>query len=182
MLNIKSRNMKQTSSIFTLISLIVILISCNKVAVDKSQKLTNCVFEQNDETMDGRIDETERSIMDECMKNKLSSKSSIEANLIGEWSLIGHGEGWIPSISQPCAHIKISPDQLTFKFQNQFIDTTTINSWEIEEVNSGMHNFFKLNINSEFKEGLWITNFCENYMYGDATPSDGNMYLYEKVK
>ena len=41
---------------------------------------------------------------------------------------------------------------------------------------------FRLKIDSDFQQGLRMTNFCENYMFGDATPSDGNMYLYEKVE
>ena len=174
--------MKQASLIFTAITLLSILASCNKDENDQNQSATDCVFEQIDENMDGLIDDTERSIMDECRTNSLSSISSIKTNLIGEWRIIGHGEGWIPTISKPCGNILFTADELTFEFQNGFLDTITTFEWDIEEVNSGMFKFFRLNIDSDFREGLWITNFCENYMFGDATPSDGNMYLYEKVE
>lgn len=174
--------MKQSISIITLFTLFTMLLSCSYESDNRSDKLTDCVFEQHDENMDGLIDETERIIMDECMDNRLSSKSSIEFNLIGEWCLIGHGEGWVPSKSQPCAYIEISSEELTLQFQNEFTDTTITTSWEIEEINSDLFNYFKLNIESEFHNGLWITNFCEQFMFGDATPSDGTMYLYEKVQ
>lgn len=174
--------MKQAASLIILFVFIAMLISCNKDEDHKSENLTNCIFEQNDENLDGIIDETERLIMEECLENQFSSKSSIEMNLIGEWSLIGHGEGWIHSISQPCANIKISSEELIFEFHNEFKDTITTSGWEIEEIKSSMFNYFNLKTDSENQEGLWITNFCENYMYGDATPLDGNMYLYEKIK
>ncbi|MBK9254980.1 MAG: hypothetical protein IPM42_05785 [Saprospiraceae bacterium] len=164
-----------------LLFLIVTIISCNK---DKETKgnFSTCYFEQIDDNMDGLINDSERKIMNNCTENLLSSKSDIETNLIGKWKLIGHGEGWLPTISQPCGYITISSDELIFEFRNNYIDTITTNEWEIEEVNSGISKYFKLKIDSEYQEGLWITNFCEHYMFGDATPSDGNMYLYEKVK
>lgn len=173
--------MKQITIIFTALVLLSILVSCNKDENDQNQIATDCVFEQIDENMDGLIDDSERLIMDECIANSLSSKSSIKANLIGEWRIIGHGEGWLPTISQPCGKITFSPEELTFEFRNEFIDTIRIFGWDIEEVNSGMFNYFKLIIDSDYQEGLWLTNFCENYIFGDATPSDGNMYLYEKM-
>lgn len=173
--------MKQIALIITSFVILSIIISCNEDEIDKTQDGTDCVFEQIDENMDGLIDDSERLIMEECMTNSLSSKSSIKTNLIGTWRIIGHGEGWLPTISQPCANIIFSPDELTFEFQNEFTDTVRTYRWDIEQVNSGMSNYFKLTIDSEYQEGLWITNFCENYMYGDATASDGNMYLYEKI-
>lgn len=71
--------MKQATLIFTAIALLSILVSCN---IDESdQNSFDCIFEQIDENMDGLIDDTERSIMEECRTNSLSSRSSIKANL-----------------------------------------------------------------------------------------------------
>ena len=158
----------------------VVLIACSTEDDNKRGVLTDCAFEQIDENMDGIIDETERSIMKDCLDNIFSSKSIIENNIIGEWSLIGHGEGWVPSVSQPCGYIKITTEELIFKFQNAYIDTMITSGWEIEDVSTGLFDAFKLKIDSEFQEGLGMTNFCEQFIYVDATPSDGNMYLYEK--
>ena len=159
-----------------------ILFSCKKNENEGiSEKSYDCVFEQNDNDMDGLIDDTERMIMNECMENSLSSKSSIENNLIGEWELIGHGEGWNPDKSQPCGYIIISEDELIFEFRNEYIDITSTHQWHIEEVSSNGNLSFKFKILPESTEGLSISRFCDNYMYGDATPRDGNMYLYKKV-
>lgn len=138
-----------------------------------------CVFEQNDADMDGIIDETERSIMTECDENAFESKSEIEDNLIGEWKLIGHGEGWIPTISQPCGYATFTKEELTFQYNDGIIDTTYIRTWEIEVFDSSN---FRLKINPSGVIGLNITKFSSKYFYGDYTPVDGNMYLYEKVK
>ena len=155
--------------------------SCNKKESELNANGYNCFFEQIDENMDGLIDDGERMIMNECMENSLNSISSIKNNLIGEWALIGHGEGWYPLFSKPCAYITITTNELTLEFQNGEIDTITTHTWDIEEVDSGSSNYFKLKIDQEFVEGLWITYFCENYMFGDGTPSDSNMYLYQKM-
>jgi hypothetical protein len=103
--------------------------------------------------------------------------SDIKNNLIGEWELIGHGEGWIPTVSQPCGYIWIENDMLTLEFSNEYIDTTTVHSWDLKETNNGIH----LEVSNSFLGTLSLNVFCEDYMYGDATPYDGNMHLYQKV-
>jgi len=142
----------------------------------------DCVFEQVDGDEDGLIDETERSIMDDCRNNALNSKSEIESNLIGEWELVGHGEGWVATISQPCSHIIITDSNLEWSISDGWKDTTILTTWEIQEAITPAGNFYNLRVASDFAYGLHLGQFCERYMFGDATPVDGNMYLYEKIK
>jgi len=163
---------------FILISILALFVSCEDTIIFDNQN--DCVFEENS-NMDGFIDDTERAIMTDCRENPLTSKSEIENNLIGEWKLIGHGEGWIPTISQPCAYVTILDGVLAFEAEDSNIDTVTFHSWEIEEVNWSGSQYFVLNT-TPLAYGLNINKFCNNYMYVDATPFDGNMYLYEKVK
>ena len=174
--------MKNLNFTLILVVALTLFMSCDKEDTFVDPGSHSCVFEQNDEDMDGLIDATERSIMDQCSENAFTSKSEIEDNLIGEWELIGHGEGWIPTKSQPCAYVTITADELTFEYESAGTDTTTMHSWEIEEVNGSGGTFFRLNTFPEYVEGLLITQFCLTYMYGNAMPSDGNMYLYQKVK
>lgn len=174
--------MKILKFLSNLILVMIILMSCEKNEDNGIVESYDCVFVQNDDDMDGLIDDTERMLMNECKQNSLLSKSDIESNLIGEWELTGYGGGSIPSISKPCGYIIISEDELTFEFRNGFTDTRSIHLWEIEEVNSSGEQYFRLNVQSEHIEGLFINQFCEKYMYVDDTPLDGNMYLYSKVK
>lgn len=142
-----------------------------------------CTFEQNDETMDGFIDENERAIMNACTDNALTNKTAITQNLIGEWELIGHGEGWVPKVSQPCGYIIIGEEELTLQFTSGYTDTVITYPWEIEERQHNRGTSFSLNLLPEqYFYPLYINQFCDEYMYGDGTPSDGNMYLYQKVK
>jgi len=156
--------MKYFNIAFILILNIILFEACKKENSLKVDNTNDCFFEQIDDNVDGFIDETERATMNECSSNLLTSKSEIERNLIGEWKLVGHAEGWLP----------------IFEFKNAETDTVTTHSWEIEAINST--GDFRLNILPEYVEGLFVTQFCTNFMYGDATPSDGNMYLYEKVE
>ena len=139
----------------------------------------DCEFVQNDDDMDGLIDDNESAIMQDCYDNRFTSKSEIEANLIGEWELIGHGQGWVPTISQPCGFITITEDNLYFEFENSTIDTATVHTWEVNSAPSGI---FTLELDPISNlDALFLYVFCDEYMYGDATPVDGNMYLFQKV-
>jgi len=174
--------MKYFNIIFIIILNIIFLVACKKENSGKIDANKDCFFEQIDENMDGLIDETEKATMNECKQNSLTSKSKIQNNLIGEWELVGHGEGWLPAFSQPCGYLTISKEELIFEFKNADTDRVTTHDWEIEEINSNEGQQFRLNIMPKYVEGLFITQFCSNFMYGNAMPSDGNMYLYEKMK
>ncbi len=175
----KSKRMQHFAGYIPVV-LLLMLCSCGNDD-DNQHEGSGCEFVQVDANMDGLIDETEQALISSCRVAAFTSKAEIESHLIGEWELIGHGEGWIPAISQPCARITVTDSMLTFDFDNgrsNFIETYT---WEIEEVAWSGGTYFRLKLPS-YVEGLFITNFCTDYMFGDATPSDGNMYLYEKVK
>jgi len=158
--------------------LALIATSCSDDDIPEVTYTYDCEFVQNDADMDGIIDDTEKAIMEECMEDKFTSKSDIESNLIGEWELIGHGEGWIPTVSQPCGYITITNDELVYAFENAYVDTTITHTWEIEDHGNGV---FSLQVFPEYYDGLSMHVFCSDFMYGDATPFDGNMYLYKKV-
>ncbi|MFK7951339.1 MAG: hypothetical protein AB8B73_00730 [Ekhidna sp.] len=150
----------------------------------------DCVFEQIDENMDGLLDNTERMLQEECYRDRLLSKSSIENNLLGEWELIGHALSWNgEKISQPCGYITIEKSQLIYQYNDQFGDTVFVRQWEIlEGIDYRDNQYFYLEtfVNDpeaiDYSKGLSISNFCEKYMYEDQTPWDGNIYLYKKVK
>jgi len=134
------------NSKFILIAILAFFAACEETTFTNQN---DCVFVEND-NMDGIIDDTERGIMDYCRENSFTSKSEIESNLIGEWKLIGHGEGWISTLSQPCAYITILEGTLAFEFEQKYmdvyeVDTITFHSWEIEEVNWAGGQYFSLN-------------------------------------
>lgn len=179
--------MKDLISIFAILIILSLTLSCDRddeanLPEGATDGLQDCMFEQINENMDGFIDDNERTIMNECRESKITSKSELEDNLIGTWDIIGFGHGWVWSVSQPCSSISITEDNLTFKFSNDFLDTTIISGWEVTEVSTSSGE-----IVAEFsiEEGLpwfFINTVCSQYMFGDATPSDGNMHLYEKVE
>ena len=110
----------------------------------------------------------------------MTTKSEIENNLIGEWELIGYGNGWSPTISKPCISIKISQNNLLIDFADSNSSSISDHAWEIiETATSTGEIHFRLNMEPVFNIG--VSKFCDAYMYGDSTPRDGNMYLFEKV-
>ena len=168
--------------IFLYLFISCLIISCDRKVEGTELQPLGCIFDQDDSKMEGLIDETERAIMDACINYTWSSEEALQNNLIGEWELIGHGEGWVPTISQPCAYIVINENDLIFSISNSYLDTTIVYSWSLQ-LQSGIGLIpYTLSLNPTPIEGLQINHFCENYMFGDGTPADGNMYLYEKVK
>ena len=141
----------------------------------------DCVFVQNDEDMDGLIDDTERSIMNECLKDAFTKREDIEKNLIGEWELVGHGEGWVATVSQPCGYLIFSESTVEVSFNDGSTDTTFSSEWALTTTpgEAPLNNL--LSFGAEAKVNFYFNVFCEDYMYTDNTPVDGNMYLFEKV-
>ena len=132
---------------------------------------------------DGLIDDAERKIMMECSENLLESKSEIESNLIGKWTLIGHGTPIFQNVSQPIINLTISDINLIIEFKSENVEMIDTLFWEIEELNSSGSQSFNLNTTPK-NTALIIHQFCEKYMYGETSPINdgGNMYLYERVE
>ena len=102
---------------WTLLIIGIVLTAITSCSNDVSTSIdlgANCPFVQDDSTSDGLIDERERSIMDNCGNSEFTNFSEIKDNLTGDWELVGHGEGWLRSISQPCASIIFKENRLNF--------------------------------------------------------------------
>ena len=173
-----------TLQILLIIAIGITISSCNKDYNEITIEY-DCTFVQDDSTTDGHIDETERNIMTACSDSRYTDVEDIRSNLIGEWQLIGHGEGWIAAISQPCAYLTITEDEIVFDYQDNNLDLLTTHTWTIQTVDINSlppSTFHRFTTTPTLDVWLGLNIFCNNYMYGDSTPSDGNMYLFEKMK
>lgn len=158
---------------------VILLASCGDDPVVSSDPNLNCEFVDDPNTMDGAIDDEERRIMTECRESELRSPEEITANLIGTWDLIGFGHGWFWTVPQPCSQIVFEEDMLTLRVIDSWRDTTITTGWEILlSTNGSPYISYDEDTPSE---GLRFRTFCDNYIFYDSTPVDGNMYLYEKV-
>ncbi len=145
--------------------------------------LLSClIFSCNKTPEDGRIDENERTIMETCLMDSWTSKTQIESNLIGEWRLIGHGEGWNTAVEEPSSKVVIEENQLELQFNREDTEYKSSHTWTIEAFDwpNNQGQYFKLILDPlpQFHWSMQV--FCEQYMYQDDTPLDGNMYLYRK--
>jgi len=142
---------------------------------------TNCPFVENDGN-DGLIDENESEILANCSANKLTVKEEIEANLIGSWILIGHGEGWDTSNSEPCSSLYFTADSLTLDFEDSHTDIISISSWSLDVLETQNGDFFRLNAPNieERADAVNLQGFCEEFIFVAYGP-DSNSYIYQKV-
>ncbi len=170
--------------LLTILSLVLITFcSCEKdQIIDNGGIEYSCEFVQNDEDMDGAIDETENALIQQCIDDAYSSKEEIENNLIGEWKLIGHGQGWALNVSQPCAHIIVDENSLTFKFEDKFEELLITSEWEIVETTNSNNVSYQLELkNNVNHDAINMTSFSPELMFSNFLAIDGNMYLYEKI-
>jgi len=119
--------------------------------------------------------------MQSCQESRITSLEELRQNLIGTWELVGHGEGWISSISQPCANIVYSTDGTAlYSITNSFIDTTLTLNWDVM-THMNDPSVVGIEYESTPVEGIPFGIVCRDYIFRDATPADGNMYLYQKI-
>jgi len=144
--------------------------------------LSECNYEESKQS-DGYIDETERSIMKTCKENSFNNnKSELIANLMGEWELIGHGSGRILQ-KKPCVYLHVTKSQLTVGYKNDYLNTVETYNWKINEREILGELQFFLSTDQPILNGLILGGVVsENYMYSDATPVDGNMFLFQKIQ
>ncbi|MFT4533692.1 MAG: hypothetical protein ACJA1A_003750 [Saprospiraceae bacterium] len=167
---------------FSLLLISIMVLNLFTSCDDDSQGepgMMTCVFEQNDDDKDGLIDATEESIMEDCRSNQLLNRKEVKSNLIGEWNIVGHGEGWVPTVSQPCGRVIFTESEFTLDFHSGYEDTTYVRNWDIIETESG-GLFFEIDGGSVYPMNVNV--FCDDYMFFNQTPLDGNMYIYEKMK
>lgn len=160
------------------VACLILLSACND---DNSvlEMRTNCDFVHNEENKDGAIDEWERTIMDECLANRLTERGDLERHLPGTWELVGFGHGWFHGTSQPCSKITITDQSLILEYDNGGIDTTATYSWNLAEGPAGNISF---QITPRPLGNIFFSAICKDYMYGDGTFADGNMHVYMKVE
>jgi len=171
--------MKNYTYLIISIFLLLSLSSCDKVMVNGSSK-SDCVFIDDDMAMDGDIDDEERAILDNCSRNSLTSKDAVIDNLIGEWELTGYAQGWFITGRHPCSTIDVTRGEIILDYKHYGTDTLTVHSWDVEVFNDNGEEGYRLVF--EPYAIIELNQFCSDYMFGDFTPSDGNMWLYRKVR
>lgn len=150
-------------------------VSCDED--NPSGHLKDCQFVNDPSSNDGAIDAVERKIMDECRDAFLYNPEEYEDNFIGEWQLVGYGNGWRHQASQPCAFLRATSNSAILEYTSGAIDTITEHFWQIAVSPDGTPSVV-------FDPNLELVVFgamCSDYAFSDATPLDGNMYLFEKI-
>ena len=171
--------MKNIYLLLLVISLCYSTISCGKNDRQETNiSSSECDFVEDTNSTDGLLDESEIEIIKNCRNSEITDDNQITENLIGEWKLVGFGDGWFSYTSQPCGFIKIGPEELTFEFHNEYLDTISVHQWEIE------NNWLKV---EPPEKHLSINLFCDQYMKGNFSDFgvysiDVDQYIYEKVK
>ncbi len=146
---------------------------------NKNISIGDCTFVQVDEDMDGIFDEQEQALWQDCIDSKLVVVEDIKENLIGEWELVGHMEGWIPKYSQPCSRVVISENEVFLDFHSNFVDTTI--TFPLKLNDGSTSGSFLFEGPQDLGWILPITSVSENLMVGPEGWIDANIYIYEKV-
>lgn len=144
-----------------------------------NENIMECNVVINEETIDDWYNDFERNTIEDCFKNKLENKEEIEKNLIGKWDLVGAAKGWGFLTKNTCTQLWFTEEEVSVFIKTETIDTVTTHLWEIMENKNTTRNAFYLKTEPS---NVVFTYFCEDFMFYDATPVDGDMQIYQKVK
>jgi len=122
-----------------------------------------------------------------CRENEFAEIQEIENNLVGTWNLVGFeiaGFGTLPT-GQVCGSVTFTPTDFVLDYRwdtddsaYDGIDTTYMGQWSIEVIGAGMD--YHLALSPNYVRALDMSHFCQTHIFGDNTPGDGLMHLYEK--
>lgn len=143
-----------------------------------ANSLKPCSFVQNDEDMDGVLDDNERSLWNQCIEEKIEGRAEIRAALIGEWELIGHAEGWIPTLSQPCGKLSITNEEVSLEFHSFHTDTTVTFPFELNED----EDWFLIDAPELIEWLLPFSSVSDQLLVGPENVDDATIFIYEKVE
>lgn len=117
----------------------------------------------------------------ECNEKQFNSKSEIEDNLIGEWTLSGIISDWVgfKPISE-CLLLSINNG--SFILKNLDTDEEFSSTWEIVSYEVNNIKVFYIETNDqELRWKVGMQFFSKNIMYGSGNADDTDTYVYEKV-
>ncbi|GAB5554348.1 MAG: hypothetical protein Sapg2KO_39390 [Saprospiraceae bacterium] len=129
---------------------------------------------------DVRISEEEIEVLEDCQNNPIRTQKQIEANLIGNWKLVGYACGNCIDGKSPRASITFRAEEGRIQYDDGFEQIDAEFSWRIEASN----NIFgepTLALKTEpILPGLFAEVFCQDYMAYNNTPVDGPLLIYAK--
>ena len=131
---------------------------------------------------DGKLDNAESKIMTECLENALSSKTDIENNLLGKWTLVGYSQTVFQDRPHPEINLEFNDSTVVLKnITNNILDTL---DWEVEEIIHGGEPSLRFKTDGNYTE-LGIQVFCDNHMYLELLAINrtiGYVFIYEKIE
>lgn len=117
-----------------------------------------------------------------CRNDVISEIAAISKNLVGDWKLVGYGCGFCGEHTPPEAYIVLTDTKGILTFDDAFDgDTVLTFEWYLEEITSTLEE--KATYRFKTAPSHYALNmdiFCEEFMFFDERPFDGNLMLYQK--
>lgn len=154
---------------------LITLISCK----DQDNEISNPVLLECDKLTSR---ESAENLMNQVNDDSFTDSSSIIANLIGEWGLIGMVPGWVGFESgQECIRLTIDSNKIELEDLNSGNNSSS--EWELKVVEVNNYRGFYLETNEDvWTKRMGMETFSENIMFGTGRVDDGNTYIYEKLE
>ncbi len=149
-------------------------LGCKKESENNSDSTSECNILQNLEEAN--------ELITECNDNRFDSKSEIEDNLIGEWTLSGIISAWVGfEPTSECLSLSINNDSFTLKNPDtgeEFSSTWELVSYEV----NGFKVFYLESNDEELRWKVGMQFFSKDIMYGAGNADDTDTYVYERVR
>ena len=153
-------------------SLIFLLISLFFCQCNKEASTTDCILSQ----------EATFAALNSCRDNILPEASEIAANLVGDWKLVGYGCGFCVPHDPPEATLTLTETRGLLAYRDDFDgDTLLAFDWRLEQITNTLEEKATYRFKTEPNHyALNMDIFCNEFMFFDERPFDGQLMLYQK--
>jgi len=125
--------------------------------------------------------EKAQAIRETCRTEALTDSLTIAQNLVGDWKLVGYGCGHCVPHEAPKVELNLTENTGILELSNAGVDDTLhAFEWTLERYNIGTESVgFRFKA-SPSHYALHMDFFCQQYMFFDDTPLDGQFMLFQK--
>jgi hypothetical protein len=116
-----------------------------------------------------------------CQTNAYEDSLQIAKNLVGDWKLVGYGCGFCAPHEAPKVTLTLTPNTGILDLSNAGVDDTLHTfEWNLARFNIDTQSVrFRFNA-TPHHYALSMNHFCEEYMFFDNMPLDGQFMLFQK--
>lgn len=142
--------------------------------------LWSCLKENDIQNDFNQISKREQQLLDDCSAHQLVDSLEIAQNIPGNWQLVGYGCGFCVPSGGIFISLSLERDSTGFATYQDNTFAETINfTWNLDREIIEGDTLYNL-ATQPARAYLYMSSFCEEYMFRNEFVNDGVMFLFKK--